>query len=67
MNSLTHPFSSKIRLPYISELLDSCSAGEVITTSFTFAATSNVIVLQNMKPVFVDIEPETYNLDPKKN
>ena len=40
--------------------------GEVITTPFTFAATSNVIVLQNMKPVFVDIEPDTYNLDPKK-
>jgi len=39
-------------------------SGEVITTSFTFAATSNVIVLQNMKPIFVDIESETYNLDP---
>ncbi|OLC36378.1 MAG: hypothetical protein AUH84_01640 [Thaumarchaeota archaeon 13_1_40CM_4_38_7] len=39
---------------------------EVITTPFTFAATSNVIVLQNAKPVFVDIEPETYNLDPYK-
>lgn len=40
--------------------------GEVITTSFTFAATSNVIVLQNMKPVFVDIDNKTYNLDPSK-
>ena len=39
---------------------------EVITTPFTFAATSNVIVLQNAKPVFSDIESETFNLDPSK-
>lgn len=39
---------------------------EVITTPFTYAATSNVIVLQNAKPVFVDIEDETFNLDPTK-
>ena len=42
------------------------SGDEVITTTFTFAATSNVILLNNAKPVFVDIEPDTYNLDPKK-
>lgn len=39
---------------------------EVITTPFTFAATSNVIVLQNAIPVFVDIESKNYNLDPSK-
>lgn len=39
---------------------------EVITTPYTFAATSNVIVLNRAKPVFVDIEPDTFNLDPKK-
>ena len=39
---------------------------EVITTSFTFAATSNVIIQRNARPIFVDIEPETFNLDPKK-
>lgn len=39
---------------------------EVITTPFTFAATSNVIVMQNARPVFSDIEPETFNLDPTK-
>ena len=48
------------------EALNVRNGDEVITTPFTFAATSNVIVLQNAKPVFVDIEPETYNLDPKK-
>ena len=38
---------------------------EVITTPFTFAATSNVIIQRNAHPIFVDIEPETFNLDPK--
>jgi len=40
--------------------------GEIITTPFTYAATSNVIVNQNAKPVFVDVEKETYNIDPEK-
>jgi len=40
--------------------------GEVITTPFTYAATANVIVHQNAKPVFVDVEKETYNIDPEK-
>ena len=39
---------------------------EVITTPFTFAATSNVIVMQNARPIFSDIEPGTFNLDPTK-
>jgi dTDP-4-amino-4,6-dideoxygalactose transaminase len=40
--------------------------GEVITTPFSFVATSHALLLNNITPVFVDIEPETYNLDPDK-
>jgi perosamine synthetase len=39
---------------------------EVITTPFTFIATTNAIVIAGGKPVFVDIDPETYLLDPSK-
>jgi dTDP-4-amino-4,6-dideoxygalactose transaminase len=36
---------------------------EVITTPMTFAATLNTIVLTGGKPVLVDVEPDTYNMD----
>lgn len=37
---------------------------EVITTPFTFVSTVEVVVQLGAKPVFVDIDPYTYNLDP---
>ena len=37
---------------------------EVITTSFSFIATTNCIFFEHAKPVFVDIDPESYNIDP---
>ncbi|MFQ5918044.1 MAG: DegT/DnrJ/EryC1/StrS family aminotransferase [Candidatus Binatia bacterium] len=57
--------------------LNSCTAGlhvglvslgvgpgdEVITTPITFAASANVIIHQGAKPVFVDVDPETLNID----
>ncbi len=40
--------------------------GEVITTPYSFVATTHALWWNNIKPVFVDIEPNTFNLDPDK-
>jgi perosamine synthetase len=42
------------------------SGDEVILPSLTFTATAEVVVLNGAKPVFVDIDPHTYNIDPEK-
>lgn len=39
---------------------------EVITSPFTFIATGEMIALLGAKPVFVDVDPKTYNIDPAK-
>lgn len=40
--------------------------GEIITTPYSYVATTSSIVWQNCKPVFVDIDPESFNIDPSK-
>lgn len=39
---------------------------EVITTPFTFIASANTVLYTGAKPVFVDIEPGSFNIDPDK-
>ena len=70
-------FAEYIGVPY-ARALNSCTAGlhlsllvagvgpgdEVITTPMTFAATANVIVHAGAKPVFVDVDRESMNIDP---
>jgi hypothetical protein len=41
-------------------------SGEVITTPFTWIATVSAIMWENCKPVFVDVQPDTFNIDPQK-
>lgn len=40
--------------------------GEIITTPFTFIATINSIIWEGCTPVFADIDPDTFNIDPKE-
>lgn len=40
--------------------------GEVITTPYSFVATAHSLLWNGIKPVFVDIDPDTLNLDPRK-
>jgi len=53
-------------LPLITALQALRITGEVITTPYSFVATTHAIWWNGIKPVFVDIEPDSGNLDPNK-
>ena len=53
-------------LPLITALQAMRITGEVITTPFSFVATTHALWWNGIKPVFVDIDPLTCNLDPEK-
>lgn len=53
-------------LALISALQALNITGEVITTPFSFVATTHSLWWNNIKPVFSDIEPDFFNLDPEK-
>lgn len=53
-------------LPLITALQAMRITGEVITTPFSFVATTHSLWWNGIKPVFVDIDPATCNMDPEK-
>lgn len=53
-------------LPLITALQAMRITGEVITTPYSFVATTHALWWNGIKPVFVDINPKTGNLDPEK-
>ena len=53
-------------LPLITALQALRITGEVITTPYSFVATTHALWWNGIKPVFVDIDPETGNLDPNQ-
>src|SRR6476660_4230671 len=51
----------------LAALLLECGPGdEVIVPSFTFVSTANAFALRGARPIFVDIRPDTLNIDEKK-
>jgi dTDP-4-amino-4,6-dideoxygalactose transaminase len=59
---LTHSCTAALEMAAI--LCDLKPGDEVVLPSYTFVSTANAVALRGATPVFVDIEPETLNLDP---
>ena len=59
---LTHSCTAALELSAL--LIDIEPGDEVIMPSFTFVSTANSFVLRGAKPIFVDIDPITFNIDP---
>lgn len=63
VNHLLYVTNATIALQMAIKALD--LKGEIITTPFTFVATTNSIAWEGCDPVFIDINPDSWNLDPK--
>lgn len=74
---LEHALCEHLSVPYISLFANATIAlvtalqalritGEVITTPYSFVATAHSLLWNGIKPVFVDVDPYTLNLDPTK-
>lgn len=61
---LTHSCTAALEMAAL--LCDLEPGDEVIMPSFTFVSTANAVALRGAVPVFVDIEPESLNIDPEK-
>ena len=56
----------QIALAALKEYYRYQDGDEVLVPAITFIATSNVVIQNNLKPVFVDVDPLTFNIDPKQ-
>jgi dTDP-4-amino-4,6-dideoxygalactose transaminase len=56
----------QIALAALKEVYGYKDGDEVLVPATTFIATSNIVLQNNLKPVFVDVDPETFNIDPNK-
>ena len=54
-----------VALDLVLKALDFRQGDEVISPAFTFIATGNAILYQGSKPVFADVDPRTFNIDPE--
>ncbi len=61
---LTHSCTAALEMAAM--LCDLKSGDEVIMPSFTFVSTANAVALRGATPVFVDIDPQSLNIDPDK-
>jgi dTDP-4-amino-4,6-dideoxygalactose transaminase len=58
--------SLQIALAALKEYFHYSDGDEVLVPAITFIATSNVVLQNNLTPVFVDVDPETFNIDVNK-
>ncbi len=54
----------QVALACLKEQYDFSDGDEILVPAITFVATSNIVLQNQLTPVFVDVDPRTYNLDP---